>query len=419
MIIPSIDLQGGQTVQLIGGQEKAIDAGDPLPIAAAFGVVGEIAVIDLDAAMGTGDNRTLVESVLRQTPCRIGGGIRTLETALYWLDKGAQKIIIGTAAHPELLQQLPKDRVIVALDARHGEVVVEGWQKNTGTRIAERMAALKDLAGGFMVTFVEREGRMQGIDLAQVAELAQAVGDAKLTVAGGVTTVEEVAAIDQMGVDVQVGMALYTGRMQLSDAIMAMLKSDRPDGLWPTVVVDEAGVALGLTYSSRESLTQAITTRQGVYQSRTRGLWIKGATSGAVQQLLRVDMDCDRDALRFTVRQQGAGFCHHNTWTCFGQAAGMPELARRVAERMASAPDGSYTQRLFADKDLLRSKLIEEAGELAAAETPSETIHEAADVLYFTLVHMARAGISLSDVEAELNRRALRVVRRPGNAKRS
>ena len=129
MIVPSIDLQGGQTVQLVGGAEKAIDAGDPMPIAERFAIAGEIAVIDLDAAMRTGSNAALIEPLLARFACRVGGGIRDVASAVGWLDRGARKVILGTAAKPEILSQLPRERVIAALDARHGEVVVEGWQQ--------------------------------------------------------------------------------------------------------------------------------------------------------------------------------------------------------------------------------------------------------------------------------------------------
>ena len=135
MIIPSIDLMDGQAVQLIGGKEKAIDAGDPFPIAGKFSIAGEIAVIDLNAALSTGSNEEIIRRLVRLFPCRVGGGIRDFETAIKWLDAGATQIIIGTAATPELLEKLPRERVMVALDARHGEVVVEGWQRGTGRTV--------------------------------------------------------------------------------------------------------------------------------------------------------------------------------------------------------------------------------------------------------------------------------------------
>ncbi len=417
MIIPSIDLQAGQTVQLIGGREHALDAGDPRPIAEQFRLAGEIAVVDLDAAMGKGSNAQLIRDMLPLAPCRVGGGIRDLRTAIDWLDAGATKIILGTAATPELLRQLPRERLIAAVDARDGEVVVEGWQRGTGESTLDRIRRLKDLVVGFLVTFVEREGRLAGTRLDLVPELVAAAGPARVTIAGGITTPQDIAQLDAMGADAQVGMALYTNRLSLADAVAAPLRSDRPDGLWPTVIVDETGVALGLAYSNIESLREAIRTRRGVYHSRTRGLWIKGESSGDTQQLLKVDLDCDRDALRFTVRQGGRGFCHLGTRTCWSNASGLTALADRINESAVIATPGSYSRRLLSDSNLLAAKLKEEAVELAEAKSPQEVTCEAADVLYFTMVAMQRAGVSLADVSNELDRRALRVTRRRGDAK--
>ena len=416
MIIPSIDVMGGQTVQLVGGREKALDAGDPVPLAGTFRLAGEIAVIDLDAAIGSGENAALLERVLPVAPCRVGGGIRSVEAAIRWLDAGAAKVILGTAARLEILERLPPGRVIAALDAEHDDIVVEGWRRKTGARVVDRMKELRGHVGGFLVTFVEREGRLGGIDMDRVKELADAAGDARLTIAGGVTTLEEIAACDRLGVDAQVGMAIYTGRMALADAIAAPLVSDRPDGLWPTVVADERGAALGLAWSDLESLREAVRRRQGVYHSRKRGLWVKGATSGATQELLRIDLDCDRDALRFTVRQRG-GFCHAGTRTCWGDDLGLGALMRTLEARVQDAPAGSYTRRLLDDPALLKEKLLEEAGELAAASSKDDVAWEAADVVYFAMVAMAKAGVTLDDVERVLDRRALKVTRRPGDAK--
>ncbi|MGI9484882.1 MAG: phosphoribosyl-ATP diphosphatase [Geminicoccaceae bacterium] len=412
MIIPSIDLEGGHAVQLIGGEEKALDAGDPRPLATLYGRCGEIAVIDLDKALGKGDNSETIRDLIGLTPCRVGGGIRDVETAIAWLDAGASKIILGTAATPEILKQLPADRVIVALDAKHGEVVVEGWQKATGRGVIERIHELKNLANNFMVTFIEREGRQSGTDLDFAKEIKEAAGSADVTIAGGVTTPAEVADLDRIGCDAQIGMALYTGKLGLTEAFAAPLTSDRPDGLWPTVVVDEGGVALGLCYSDEESLRTALQRGLGVYHSRSRGLWIKGETSGATQELMGIAVDCDRDCLRFTVRQAGSGFCHLDTRTCWGEDRGLSKLIRRLEARRQAAPEGSYSARLFQNPELLGVKLREEADELATAPDRDNAVHEAADVLFFTLATLAAHGIDLDEVEAVLDRRALKVTRR-------
>ncbi|MFB3049056.1 MAG: HisA/HisF-related TIM barrel protein, partial [Acidimicrobiia bacterium] len=222
MIIPSIDLVEGRAVQLVGGEVEAIDAGNPVPILERFSVAGEVAVIDIDAARGEGTNRDLIRRLCRLAPVRVGGGIRDAETALDWLDAGAEKVIIGTGATPELLSRLPAHRVIVALDSRNGDVVTHGWRRTTGASVLERIAELRDLCGGFLVTFVEREGRMRGTDVDRAEAAIAAAGESRVTIAGGVATSAEIAAIDGLGADTQVGMALYSDTLGLAEAITAI-----------------------------------------------------------------------------------------------------------------------------------------------------------------------------------------------------
>ncbi len=418
MIVPSIDLRRGHAVQLVGGETEVIDAGDPRPIADQFGRAGEIAVIDLDAALGTGDNTSVIEDLISRAPCRVGGGIRSVDSAVRWLDAGARKVILGTAATPEILRELPRDRTIAALDARDGEVVTEGWTRATGTTIEDRLEELSGLVGGFLITFVEIEGRMTGLPLDRVQRLIELAHPARVTIAGGVQSTTDIRAVDALGGDTQVGMALYSGAFDLADGFCAPLKSDRADGLWPTVVCDEAGRCLGQVYSNLESVRAALNTGEGVYFSRSRNsLWRKGATSGNVQKLIGIAPDCDRDALRFTVSQQGDGFCHTGMATCFGGLEGLAQLDAIVHQRLTDATPGSYTARLRDDPSLLASKLIEEARELIEARTPGDAAHEAADLIYFALVAAQARGATLASIEAELDRRRLKVSRRPGDAK--
>jgi phosphoribosyl-ATP pyrophosphohydrolase/phosphoribosyl-AMP cyclohydrolase len=416
VIVPSIDIVAGTTVQLVGGEQPALDAGDPLGVLERFARVGEVAVVDIDAARGEGDNTDVIERMCSVAPIRVGGGIRSVEKARQWLDRGAAKVILGTAADEALLDQLPRERVIVALDARHGEVVTHGWRQDSGRRLLESVERFRDRCGGFLVTFVEREGRMEGTDLEMAAAVVAAAGDARVTIAGGITTAGEVAALDALGADAQVGMALYTGALGLAEAFAAPLTSDRTDGLWPTVVVDEHETALGLAYSDLESLTAALEGGRGVYQSRSRGLWVKGETSGATQELIEVTADCDRDAIRFRVRQHGE-FCHLGTRTCWGADRGLGRLSRRLHSVAADRPQGSNTVRLLDDSGLLDAKLREEAAELV--EPGADVAAEAADLLYFALVKSVAAEISLEDIERILDRRERAVTRRPMSAEES
>ncbi|KAJ1671069.1 trifunctional histidinol dehydrogenase, partial [Coemansia sp. RSA 25] len=265
-------------------------------------------------------------------------------------------------------------------------------------RAAERQAVG---ASGPVRVLVELSGDAGGWTLGQLARVG-AAGASAVVDAG------------QLGVG-----ADCAGRLEVGAALVAAtgLASDRSDGLVTTVVVDEQRVCLGVAYSNGASLAAALASGDGVYWSRKRGLWHKGLTSGATQALVGVSVDCDADALCFRVRQQSPGFCHRQTSSCFGPAAGLARLAQTVADRRLSAPAGSYTRRLFDDAALLRAKLVEEAGELADAADADSVAFEAADVLYFAMVKCAAHGVSLADVERSLDRKHLKVVRRRGDAK--
>ena len=148
---------------------------------------------------------------------------------------------------------------------------------------------------------------------------------------------------------------------------------------------------------------------RGVYYSRSRkGLWRKGDSSGHYQTLHRVDVDCDGDALRFIVTQRGddvAAFCHLNTLTCWGEPRGLRHLEGTLRERFQSAPEGSYTKRLFEDPELLRNKLVEEAQELAEATEPEDVARKLADLLYSAMVRAIAGGVSIDDAVAEFDKR--------------
>ncbi|KAL8675159.1 MAG: hypothetical protein Q9168_000412 [Polycauliona sp. 1 TL-2023] len=200
--------------------------------------------------------------------------------------------------------------------------------------------------------------------------------------------------------------------------VTSLLKTDRPDGLYPTVVSNERGVCLGLVYSSEESIHKAIQSGAGVYYSRShQGLWIKGATSGDTQELIGIAWDCDADALQFTVKQRGTGFCHLQTATCFGPYSGLSRLERTLQDRKASAPPKSYTARLFREPKLLQAKIMEEASELCEASSKKDIAAEAADLLYFALAKCISADVDLAAVERNLNLKSMKTTRRKGDAK--
>ena len=407
MIVCSIDLMGGKAVQLKQGRELVLERHDVLALAERFGRLGEIAVIDLDAALGRGDNRALVEQLCLKARCRVGGGIRDAEQAKSYLRSGAQSVILGTAASPELLGQLPRERTIVALDARDNRVTTHGWQQSTAETPIERALRLQHYCGGFLYTNVDREGMLCGPDTDLATELRASVGGG-ITLAGGITNAAQIVELDRLGIDAQVGMAIYTGLLDPVDAVVSIADFEKGSGLLPTVVCDAAdGRVRMFAYSNAESLAQTLCGGQAIYWSRSRRkLWRKGETSGAVQRLVRMELDCDRDAAIFYVQQTGPT-CHRQTDRCFtSDEFSWNDLMRRIGERAQGAQGESYTRRLLCDTALLHEKLVEEAGEITTAQSRGEIAWECADLLYFMSVKMQQANVSISDVMAQLAARA-------------
>lgn len=222
MLIPSIDLMGGKIVQLIQGERKALEFDDFEFWVERFGKYPIVQLIDLDAAMGKGDNRSLVAYFARRLPCQVGGGIRSIEIARAALEAGAQKVIVGSALVREgevdkkfalgLANAVGPEKLIFAVDSKNGRVATEGWRSSTTITAETMMRALEPHCGVFLYTHIDTEGLMQGIPLEVVRRLREAT-NRRLIVAGGITSLGEIELLDAMKVDAVVGMAIYTGRL--------------------------------------------------------------------------------------------------------------------------------------------------------------------------------------------------------------
>lgn len=225
MIIPCIDLMDGKVVQLVQGREKALEGGTPLEMLEKFAAFPEIQVIDLDAAMDRGSNDDLVELIAARAVARVGGGVRSPERARMLIQQGAHRVIIGTAAFQrELLQKIADavgpERLIIALDSKGGKVVVKGWQQVTDFTAEEVVQQFEPYCSGFLCTYVDKEGLMQGTDLDWFRRL-RAATDHELTAAGGITTMDEIRALRALGIHAALGMAIYTGRLKLDEIARA------------------------------------------------------------------------------------------------------------------------------------------------------------------------------------------------------
>ncbi len=233
MIIPCIDLMDGKVVQLVQGRDKALEVDDPLLILDRFKAFPEIQVIDLDAAMGRGFNDDLVRLVASRAASRVGGGVRSIERAQALVGQGARKVIVGTAAfqnagvNEDFLRSLGsaigRDRLIIALDSKDGWIVVKGWRESTSLRAEQVLKHLEPYCSGFLCTYVDKEGMMQGTDLEWFRRL-RAATSLEITAAGGITTLDEVRALLAMNVHAALGMAVYTGRLDLTELAQFTLK---------------------------------------------------------------------------------------------------------------------------------------------------------------------------------------------------
>ncbi len=225
MIIPCIDLMGGEVVQLIGGRELALKK----PLSEVLGMFAGfplIHVIDLDAAIGQGENQRLIEEILGSMQARVGGGVRSVEYAEELIGLGVEQVIVGSAAfidggvNLEFLEDLDarigRDRVVVAVDTIGGKVAVKGWREVIDLRAVDVVVELEEYCGGILCTNVDREGQMEGTDLEAFLEIRQATG-LPMTAAGGITSMEEVRTLVEADIQVALGMAVYTGRLNLNE----------------------------------------------------------------------------------------------------------------------------------------------------------------------------------------------------------
>jgi phosphoribosylformimino-5-aminoimidazole carboxamide ribotide isomerase len=225
MLIPSIDLKDGQVVQLVQGRDLALSSDDVFAWVKRFEGFPKVQVIDLDGALESGGNDFLVRRICKALPSRVGGGIRTIARARDVLGAGAQAVIVGSslfrggAVNLEFARQLAEavgmERLIAAVDSLRGRVVTHGWRESTPLATLDAVRALEPFCGEFLYTHVDTEGLMKGTDMEAIRAVREATSR-RVTAAGGITTQDEIDALDAMGVDAVVGMAIYTGVLAIS-----------------------------------------------------------------------------------------------------------------------------------------------------------------------------------------------------------
>ncbi len=434
MVISSIDLKNGKVVQLKNGKDLVLEREDADALITDFNFYGEVAIIDLDAALGNinekGEtaNTALLKSLLRKGNVRTGGGVRSVKRAKELISLGAEKVIIGSSAWAsaeeqktgailntafldELAEAIGKERIIISVDAINGVIAVKGWTETAGISLLDGAKAAEKYASELLFTCVEKEGCMQGTDMEQVKALREAV-KCRIVVAGGVSTVEEITQIEKIGCDVQLGMALYTGKVALKDSFISCLNwqkvAEESKGLMPVIAQATSGEVLMTGFANTEAFEKTIDTKKLTFYSRSRNtLWTKGETSGNYLEVKKLRVDCDRDAVLATVVPHGPT-CHTGAWSCFQSNSDRPYsmefLYEIISERFANPRPGSYTATLTPER--VREKIMEEAEELTdEAETREDVIWEFADLFYFLSVLMYQEKVTWQDILDELDKR--------------
>ena len=224
MLIPSIDLMGGRIVQLVQGEKKALEFDNFGEWIERFSRYPLVQLIDLDAAMGNGSNQALIADICSKLPCQVGGGIRSGENARKVLAAGAKRVILGSSLIKDsgvdtvfartLCEELGAERLVMAIDSRGGQVAIHGWKTTTAITPAEMMQALEPSCSAFLYTHIDTEGLLQGIPLSVVDGLRR-LTSRRLIAAGGIRSQQEIDTLDTMGVDAVVGMAIYSGLLQV------------------------------------------------------------------------------------------------------------------------------------------------------------------------------------------------------------
>ncbi len=407
MLVASIDLMDGKAVQLQQGKTKVLERDNVLELARYYARFGEVAVIDLDSALNTGkNNEELIKKICKIAPCRVGGGIRTIDKAKQVLSWGAKKIIIGTAASEDFLSKLPKSRVLVAIDSKDGKITTKGWQEVSQFSTIDYVKRFEDYCCGFLFTIVEREGMMQGTNISFIKEIAASTKN-PITAAGGICSIDEIVELAKDNISCQLGMCIYTGKVKLEDAFCAILDFEKQGGLIPTIVQDRSThQVLMLAYSTAESLKKSFETGLATYYSRSRqALWTKGETSGNTQELLNAKFDCDRDSILFSVNQKGNA-CHLGRYSCFeDKSFTFEELFNLILDRKEKLPENSYTTKLFNNDFYLKRKIMEEAFETVNFEQGDGLGWEAADLMYHLFVFMAKNNTTIEDIRNNLKAR--------------
>lgn len=415
LFIPTIDVYNGKAWLVKKGKPyKCI--GDVMEKATILSICTYFQIVDINRAIGNGENKEIIKKVCQKYPCYVAGGIRTYEDAKEMLNSSARRVVVSSGAK-NIIGKIDKARIILACDIDddfnlmyHGRTM-----GSSSDNIIDVLELYNEQIEKITITLHSKEGTCTGIDKMQIDKITKLLNkyDIKVILAGGIASLSDIKYLITKNIIPQFGSGFWQGHFTLGQVMSLMLNAEKQsklvkDIIWyPTIIQNKSGEVLGLTASTVESLRLSIDTKTAIFYSRDRkDIWIKGATSGNTQQLLSVNFCCDNTSVRMVVT--GGKFCHKDQLSCFGHTDPTRSGIKALLDRIKTTKNG-YSDLLLKNPTLIKSKIIEEVNELLRATNKKDIIEEYADVLYFMLLNLVNNDISFDEIESVLNKRKWKI----------
>ena len=418
LFIPTLDISEGKAVIVKNGSTDKI-IGDPLEKALFLSITKNFQAIDIDRAKGTGDNKEIIKTITALYPCYVGGGIRTYEDALEMINSGARRVIISTAAD-ELINKIPKDRLILAIDIDENmNVMTHGRNVSTSVSVFDILTKYQFEVEMISITFHHTEGTISGIPIEMIRQIKSHIKNPnlKLTCGGGISSIKEIETLAEIEITPHFGAGFWRRKFTLGEVFRTVLNAKKQkewiinsagEFVFPCIVQNVHGIVLSLVNCTLEAIRLSVDMRIATFYSKDReNLWIKGATSGNFHKVLSVHLNCDRTCMRMVVDGDGKNFCHLDQESCFGYCdparGSMKTLQYHINNRLSD--QNSYVFKMMNNQGLIQGKILEQSQGLITANTKENIISEASDLLFFTTMFLTSNKISIELIEKELLRK--------------
>lgn len=411
--IPTLDISNGNAV-LVKSGEVDIILGNPIEMAKQLSIITYFQIVDIDRAKGLDNNKDLIKQITTLYPCYVGGGLRSLNDVNEMLNSSARRVVISTSSN-EIIGKISKERLILACDVDDSlNIMYNGRTKSSETKLEEEIGKYYKDIEIVSVTFHEREGTLNGLNMNLVNKVKMITDKYKLRliIAGGINSIDDIKMLQTNDIIPQFGRAYWSGKITLGDVFAISLKSEPynlivdNNELFPTIIQNSNGMVLGLIYNDRMTIKISIDTKKIVCRSRSRNcIWIKGANSGNTFDIISANLSCEKNSIRLVV--SGKKFCHLNSESCFGHSDPSRSNIKSIYNLIKNKThtEKSYTSKILEDKNIIITKMLEEMDELIRSNSTQSLINESSDLLYFIILFLIKNKISFDEIEHEMNKR--------------